>query len=258
MAADLAGTVALVTGAASGIGAAVTDRLASRGAQVVLVDRNAEAVRERAAAVDGIALETDVSDPEAMRLAVGEAERQLGRLDLVHLNAGTSGATVGRIGELDIARYRSVLGVNVDHVVFGIDAAVPAMQRCGGGTIVVTASLAGLVPMASDPIYTLTKHAVVGYIRALAGSLDPSVRVLALCPGFTETPLIATIRDRFTGFPLLTPDHVADAFEALVSDGASGEAWYVQPGRPAAPYGFRGVPGPVGGARPPDLSGDLP
>lgn len=253
--ADLDGTVALVTGAASGIGAAVVRRLAARGARVVLVDRDGDRVTALADELGGIALVTDVTDAEAMTTAVAEAERQLGRLDLTFLNAGTVGGQVGLDGDLDVAGYRSLVGVNVDHVVFGTSAAVPALRRAGGGTIVATASLAGLVPIPADPLYTMTKHAVIGYTRAAAASLTGlGIRMLALCPGFADTPLIAGSKDRFEGFPLLTADDVADGFEAALAEGAAGEAWYVQPGRPPAPYRFRGIPGPAGGQAPPDLA----
>ncbi|MDQ3154812.1 MAG: SDR family NAD(P)-dependent oxidoreductase [Actinomycetota bacterium] len=251
---DLTGTVALVTGAASGIGSAVAARLAARGARLALVDRDADGVTRRAEDVDGISLATDVSDPEAMTTAVTESERQLGRLDLVFLNAGTVGGQTGLDGNLDVAAYRALVGVNVDHVVYGLSAAVPALRRAGGGTVVAMSSLAGLVPLTGDPLYTMTKHAVVGYVRAAAGALAvDGIRVLALCPGFADTPLLAAQREQFGDFPLLTADDVVGAFEALLADGASGEAWFVQPGRPAAPYRFRGVPGPAGGQAPPPI-----
>ncbi len=112
-----------------------------------------------------------------------------------------------------------------------------------------TASLAGLVPMPGDALYTLTKHAVVGYVRAAAPTLAAEgIRVNAVCPGFADTPLIAAARDQFGEFPLLTADDVADAIEAVLERGEPGECWFCQPGREPAPYGFRGVPGPAGGS----------
>jgi NAD(P)-dependent dehydrogenase (short-subunit alcohol dehydrogenase family) len=254
---DLEGTVALVTGAASGIGAAVVRRLAGRGARIALVDNDADAVTERAAEVDGIALTADVSDPEAIATAVSETERQLGPLSLVFLNAGSAGGQTGLDGELDLAQYRKLVGVNIDHVVYGFCSSAPALRRNGGGTIVATASLAGLVPMSADPLYTMTKHAVVGYVRATAGALEADgIRVLGLCPGFTDTPLLAPARAQLGEFPLLTAGDVADAFEALLETGENGQLWYVQPGRPAGPYEFRGVPGPASGQRAPDVAFD--
>ena len=247
-------TVALVTGGASGIGEAVVRRLAGAGAKVAVVDRDAVAATAVADDVAGLAISCDVTSPTAMSAAVAEAESWGGRLDVVHLNAGSVGGQSG-ITDLDVEAYRRVVGVNVDHVVFGLTAAVPALRRAGGGTIVATSSLAGLVPLPGDAIYTLTKHAVVGYVRSAAATLAAEdIRVMALCPGFADTALIAHLREQFAGFPLLTADDVADGVERMLADGAPGECWYVQPGRDPGPYGFRGVPGPKGGEAPPRLA----
>ncbi|MGE3660348.1 MAG: SDR family oxidoreductase [Pseudonocardia sp.] len=252
---DLKGRAALVTGGASGIGAAAVRRLAKAGAVVAVADRDEAAARAIAEEVGGLALPGDVSDLDTMTMAVDVAEDSFGRLNLVLLNAGI---TAGQSGteNLDLAGYRRIMGVNVDHVVFGLTAAVPALRRTGGGgTIVATASLAGLVPMPGDALYTLTKHAVVGYVRAAAPELaKEGIRVNAVCPGFADTPLIAHARSQFGDFPLLTAEDVADAMEAVLERGEPGECWFVQPGREPAPYGFRGAPGPKGGAAPPDVS----
>jgi NAD(P)-dependent dehydrogenase (short-subunit alcohol dehydrogenase family) len=107
--------------------------------------------------------------------------------------------------------------------------------------------------MPSDPLYTLTKTAVVGYVRALGQPLaELGVTITALCPGFADTAILGPLREPLTGMgmPLMTPDEVGDAFLAVLDDGRPGEVWFVQPGRPPGPYGFRGVPGPrtAGGA----------
>ncbi|WP_028935835.1 SDR family oxidoreductase [Pseudonocardia spinosispora] len=248
---DLKGRGALVTGGASGIGAAVVRRLSSAGAHVAIVDRDEDAARRIADEVAGLALPGDVSDPDIMPMMTSIAEDRFGRLDVVFLNAGTTGGQTGT-SDLDVEHYRRVVGVNMDHVVFGTSAAVPALRRAGGGTVIATASLAGLMPLAPDPLYTMTKHAVVGYVRAAGAALaDEGIRVCAVCPGFADTPLIAAQKGQFGDFPLLTPDDVADAVSGILERGKGGEAWFVQPGREPAPYGFRGVPGPVGGTRPP-------
>lgn len=251
---DLKGKAALVTGGASGIGAAAVRRLAKAGAVVAVADRDETAARALADEVGGLALPGDVSDLDTMTMAVDVAEDSFGRLNLVLLNAGVTAGQSG-VENLDLAGYRRIMGVNVDHVVFGLTAAVPALRRAGGGTIVATASLAGLVPMPGDALYTLTKHAVVGYVRAVAPELAAEgIRVNAVCPGFADTPLIAHARPQFGDFPLLTAEDVVDAFDAVLERGGPGECWFVQPGREPAPYGFRGAPGPKGGAAPPDVS----
>jgi NAD(P)-dependent dehydrogenase (short-subunit alcohol dehydrogenase family) len=247
-------TVALVTGGASGIGEAVVRRLAAAGAKVAVVDRDAVGAARVAAEVEGLAIACDVTSQTALSAAVAEAETWGGRLDVVHLNAGSVGGQSG-ISDLDAEAYRRVVGVNVDHVVYGLTSAVPALRRAGGGTIIATSSLAGLVPLPGDAIYTLTKHAVVGYVRSAAATLAPEgIRVMALCPGFADTALIAHLRDQFAGFPLLDASDVADAVERMLADGGAGECWYVQPGRDPGPYAFRGVPGPKTGDEPPQLA----
>ena len=247
------GSVALVTGGASGIGEAVARRLAAAGVRVGVVDRDAQGAAHVAAAIDGHAVTCDVTSPEAVTEAVAEVESRFGRLDLVHLNAGAVGGQTG-ITDLDVDAYRRVLGVNVDHVVFGLTAAVPALRRAGGGTVIATSSLAGLVPLPGDAIYTLTKHAVVGYVRSAAATLaGEDIRVMALCPGFADTALIAHVRDQFGDFPLLTADDVAAGVERMIDEGAPGDAWFVQPGREPTPYRFHGVPGPVTRDAPPPL-----
>lgn len=245
-------TVALITGAASGIGAAVARRLSAGGVKCVLVDRDGEGVERLAKEVEGAWLAADVSTAEASLEAVALAEQRYGRLDLVHLNAGVSGGV--DLANFDLDRYRQVVGVNMDGVVFGVRASVPLLVRSGGGAIVVTSSLAGLVAFSGDPIYTMTKHAVVGLVRALAEPLAAdNIRIGAVCPGFTDTPLVAAAREMFVnaGFPLLTAEDVAAAVESAFYADTSGTLLIVQPGRQPVPYRYAGVPGPAGGQRPP-------
>jgi NAD(P)-dependent dehydrogenase (short-subunit alcohol dehydrogenase family) len=248
---DFTGKAALVTGGASGIGAAAVRRLAAAGAVVAVADRDEAGARALAEEVGGLALPGDASDPDIMTMTVDVAEDAFGRLNIVLLNAGVTAGQSG-VENLDLAAYRRIVGVNVDHVVFGLTAAVPALRRAGGGTIVATASLAGLVAMPGDALYTMTKHAVVGYVRAAAPTLvADGIRVNAVCPGFADTPLIANAKSRFGDFPLLAADDVAAAIETILERGEPGECWFVQPGREPAPYGFRGVPGPKDGSPPP-------
>jgi NAD(P)-dependent dehydrogenase (short-subunit alcohol dehydrogenase family) len=208
---------ALVTGGASGIGAAVVTALESEGASVQSLD---------------IATGFDVSDPNAWEDVDGA--------DFAFLNAGVGGS-----GD-DLAGYRRMLGANVDGVVFGVRRMGQVMPS--GGSIVATASLAGLMPMPADPIYTLTKHAVVGYVRAIAPHLaERGIRINAICPGFVDTPIVTPeLREWIVseGIPLMAPDQVADAVLAAARADDTGQAWVVQPGREPLRYEFRGVPGP--------------
>ena len=237
---------ALITGGASGIGLAVARGLAADGVRVVLADRDESVGSTAAAEVHGVFVRTDVRDPEEVRAAVEAALGQEGRLDLVVLNAGiTTGETP--IDRLDLDRYRTIMAVNVDGVVFGVQAALPALRSSGGGAIVITASLSGLTPYPQDPIYSMTKHAVVGLTRSLAEPLQgEGITVNCVCPGFVSTALIDAYRERFRqeGLPLLTAKEVATAVLAAASSGQTGQAWVCQPGRACEPYRFRGVPGP--------------
>lgn len=246
--ADLSGLrdrVALVTGGASGIGRATALALAEAGAQVVVADVAVEQAEAFARQLGGHAIETDVTDLESNRAAVAFAQERCGRLDLAVLNAGvTSGCGIG--DDFDLERYRRAMGVNLDGVVFGAHAALPALRE-QRGAIVAIASLAGLVGMPFDPIYTANKHAVVGLTRSLGPTLtQDGVRFNAVCPGFAETPLVADFRDglREAGFPLLDAEVVAETVVRVLAGEATGECWFVQVGREPAPFNFRGVPGP--------------
>jgi NAD(P)-dependent dehydrogenase (short-subunit alcohol dehydrogenase family) len=97
--------------------------------------------------------------------------------------------------------------------------------------------------MPSDPVYSLCKHALVGYVRSVAPRLEP-LRITAVCPGIADTPMVDTLREELGGFPLVAPEAVADAVWRAATSGRSGEAWFVQPGREPAPFRFPNVPGP--------------
>jgi NAD(P)-dependent dehydrogenase (short-subunit alcohol dehydrogenase family) len=252
---DLHGATALITGGASGIGAAFARAVVGRGAHVVLADLDEVGGQALADELGGRFVHTDVRRPEDLVAAVAVAEEAYGRLDVVHLNAGlaTGGMTLG--DDFDVDRYRLLVDVNLSGVVYGVHAALPALKRAGGGSIVATASLSGLTPFPGDVLYTASKHAVVGLVRSLAEPLAADgITISALCPGFTDTPLVAPFAGAFraAGFPLLDADDVAAAALAAIDGGASGEAWVVQPGRAAEPYRFRGVPGSGGHEAPPE------
>ena len=240
--------VALVTGAASGLGRATALALAEAGAVVVVADVAEEAGRAVAEQVGGHFVACDVSDLEADAAAVAFAVERCGGLDLVHLNAGVAtGCGVGE--DFDPALYRRAMGANLDGVVFGAHAALPALRERGGGAIVATASLAGLLPVPFDPIYAANKHAVVGFVRSLGEAVAADgIRVNAICPGFAESAITAPMREAIlaAGLPLMSAEHVAAAVLALFAGQASGECLVVQANREPVPYAFRNVPGPRG------------
>ena len=248
----LAGRVALVTGGASGIGRAAARRLADAGMRVCVVDIDAAAATAVADSVDGIAVRCDVSDAEQVTAAFDTCARELGSVDLAFLNAGITIHWSGDIGSLDLSDYRRSVGVNLDGVVFGDVAAVRAMRARpdgGDGVILATASLAGILAWHPDPVYSLGKHAVVGFMRAIAPNLAPEgISVHTICPGITETGVLGDRRPlvESIGVPVMEPDAVCDAVltAATAPIEASGSCWVVQHGKAPWPMEFPDVPGP--------------
>jgi NAD(P)-dependent dehydrogenase (short-subunit alcohol dehydrogenase family) len=237
--------VALVTGGANGIGAAVVRRLAGRGAAVVVADLDLAAAETIAAEVGGVAVRCDVSSIDDNRAAVQLAVDTFGGLDIAVLNAGVSaGCSVG--DDFDPAAYRRLIGANLDGPVLGLHAVWPAMRE-RGGDVIVTASMAALAAVPVEPLYAASKSAVTALVRSLAPSWGTAgVRINAVCPSFTDTAIIEGFRATIAEMqiPLLDVEQVADAFEQVLATGRTGEAWMVVPGREVAPYRFRGVPGP--------------
>lgn len=187
---------AIVTGGGSGIGAALGAALVEHGNTVVLADVDEQAALRHAAALTARGPGTarsaglDVRDPGAVSDLVHDVSRTYGRLDLLFNNAGI--AISVEPDELSLEQWDRVLDVNLRGVVHGCHAALPVMKQQGSGHIVNTASVAGLVPCpAGLAPYSTSKHAVVGLSLALrAAGADAGVRVSALCPGWTDTPML--------------------------------------------------------------------
>lgn len=237
--------VALITGGASGIGRAVCRALADRDHVVVVADIDEEGARAVCTEVGGHHAVLDVSDFDANQAAVAFALERAGRLDHVVLNAGiVTGTGLGE--EFDLARYRRAMAINLDGVVFGLQAALPAL-RATRGSAVVTASLAGLTAVPMDPFYAANKHAVIGLVRSAGPGLEAQgVRLNAVCPGWTETALLGPIRAALDAqrHPIIPTEVVADAVVELLHGDMAGECRFVQAGRPAAPFAFGNIPGP--------------
>lgn len=242
----LDGKVAVVTGGASGIGLAAARRFHREGAEVVIVDLDEAGARRSASELGGGAVAADVGDPASWPRIVAAAEA-LGGIDVAFLNAGTA---IGRddLAALEDDEYRRITSVNLDGVVFGVRAVLPALRRRGGGAIVATSSMAGLIPFPGDPVYTATKHAVVGLVRALASGLrEQGITVNAVCPSLVDTPLIdGEVREVLAGagFPMVTAEQVADAVHDCVVGTASGKAIVVQVGLEPTAHRFAPTPAP--------------
>jgi NAD(P)-dependent dehydrogenase (short-subunit alcohol dehydrogenase family) len=207
----------LITGGRGGLGRAFAAALA--GEELTLLDLP----------------EFDVGDSKAWRALEGE-------FDVAFLNAGVTTGDDG-IASLTDEQYRRAVAANVDGVVFGARE-LAARLMPNGGSIVATASLAGLTAQTMDPIYGLTKHAVVGFVRSVAPQLEAhGIRINALCPGFTDTPIVA---DEIRGgipVPLMEPSFVAEAALQAMRSEETGQAWVVQPNR-ILQFRYPNIPGP--------------
>jgi NAD(P)-dependent dehydrogenase (short-subunit alcohol dehydrogenase family) len=187
------GRQAIVTGAGSGIGAALCRALAAVGADVVCTDIDGAAAARTAESLHGRGSATsatlDVTDPAAVQVAVDGVVARAGRLDLMFNNAGI--AWGGDTELLTLDQWNAIIDVNIRGVVHGVTAAYPAMLRQGHGHIVNTASMAGLTAAGQITSYVMTKHAIVGLSLALRSEAIPrGVGVLAVCPGAVETPIL--------------------------------------------------------------------
>ena len=229
-------SVALVTGAASGIGRAIALRYAREGFRVVVSDVDEAGGQETAQQIEegggeALFVPADVSDPAACEAVVAEAVRAFGRLDVACNNAGIGGEQAPT-ADYPVEAWQRVLGVNLSGVFYGMKAQIPAMREAGGGAIVNVASILGQVGFASAPAYVAAKHGVVGLTKTAAIELAAEgIRVNAVGPAFIETPMIsaleadpetlATLVGLHPAGRLGTPDEVAALVAWLSSDEAS-------------------------------------
>ena len=228
----LEGRRAVVTGAASGIGAALTATLAANGARVVAADHDRTRCERVAADTGATAWIGDVGADASNAALFDAAGDRLGGVDLAFLNAGIIGQDLSvpfRVRELDPAAWDLLRSVNLDGVIHGTVHAARAMAASGGGSIVATASVAGLVGYVPTPMYTATKSAVIGWVRAIAPDLETDgIRINAICPAGVATPLVgadasaADSNDR-----LLHPNVLAAEMILTALGDTTGEAFSV-------------------------------
>ena len=186
--------VAIVTGAASGIGRALSDELARRGCKVIMADLQIELAEKAAADIQSKggkanAVQINVADFTAVQELVSDTVNRTGRLDYMFNNAGIS--IIGDTHLYTIESWDLIIDVNLRGVVNGVQAAYPLMYEQGFGHIVNTASVGGLASLAGFTAYCATKHAVVGLSKCLRAEAEPAgLRVSVICPGIIRTSII--------------------------------------------------------------------
>jgi NAD(P)-dependent dehydrogenase (short-subunit alcohol dehydrogenase family) len=194
------GKVALITGGASGLGLEVARQLAAGGARFVLVDWDAESLEAAAAEIARFGAEVeslcgDVSEPATAEAAVSLARVRFGRLDILFNNAGIDPLRARSVVETEVADWDRVLDVNVKSAYLMSRAAIPLMREGGGGSIVNTASIAGLKPAGDETAYSVSKAAMVSLTGALAVDFAADgIRANCVCPGYME--MVMTDRRR--------------------------------------------------------------
>lgn len=185
------GKVALITGAGRGLGAGVAERISQEGGSVAVVDIDEVNARQIAESLpgDAIAINADIADSEAVRRYTDQVFEHFGRLDCVHNNAAVIGA-IAPITDMKAEHAERTNAVNALGTFFGVQAAMSVMAENGGGSIVNTSSVMGLMGGKGIAPYVMTKHAIIGLTRCAAmEGVDIGVRVNVVCPGIVDTPM---------------------------------------------------------------------
>lgn len=239
----LDGKVAVVTGAAGVIGSATARLLAERGAKIVAVDRKREdlqaAIRDLPASAQALSLTADVANEDEVSAYVRAAVNKFGTIDVFYNNAGIEG-DVAPITRYSLDSFRRVLEVNVVGVFLGLKHVLPVMLKQDKGSIINTASIAGLMGSPEIAVYSASKHAVIGLTKSAAIECGNSgVRVNCVCPGLIESRMLsAIINGRNPSNPPVPNEKIAERIPArrlgrasevasIVAFLASDEASYV-------------------------------
>jgi NAD(P)-dependent dehydrogenase (short-subunit alcohol dehydrogenase family) len=223
------GRGALITGGASGIGAATARRLASDGATVVVLDRDAGGAEVLAQEIGGRAIACDVSDAEAVARSYADAFAAAERVDVVVHCAGVG--DLRPLHLLDDRTFRRLVDVNFSSVFSGMRATVPHLLALGGGTIVNVASLSGLMPTRNEAVYSAAKAATIALTKSGALEYGPMIRVNCVAPGYVATPLTVLlqgepetfepIRDAIPLRRMASAEEIAEVIAFLCSDRSS-------------------------------------
>ena len=218
--------IAFITGGATGIGARVSEKLASQGIRVAICDVNEKSGKELARKLEGQFIYCDVSNLESVEKASRTCVENLGIPDFVHLNAGIMTVPTGdpflAIEDVSEDQYERIVGINLSGVFHGLKTLLPRMRK-QGGCITITASTAGLSVVPLDPMYTATKYALIGLGRAVAAANEGSgVRINVICPGVTDTQIVP---DQYKSpeFSMMSTDIIAAEITDLLFNGTNGE-----------------------------------
>lgn len=230
---EIKGKVGVVTGGSSGIGRATAQLLAKEGAKIVVADLDEAGGAETVRRIEGaggraVFVKTDVTRLEDARRMLDTAVSKFGRLDILHNNAGIGVGAPG-FPEAPPERWHLVIEIDLQAVILGTGLAAPLMQKNGGGTIINTASMAGLYPHRQDAVYGAAKSGVVNFTHSLAfWEAERKIRVNCVCPGIVDTPLVrkgleAATKLGFLARPfvpakMIQPEEIADAVVSLVRD----------------------------------------
>jgi ribitol 2-dehydrogenase len=214
---DLSGKVAAITGAASGIGLACATRLLNEGARVVLVDRAEESLHTICSELgpQAIPLVIDLADPKSVASMMPQILDRAGKLDIFHANAGSY--IGGEVVEGDPDAWDRMLNLNINAAFRSVHAVLPHMVGRKTGDIIVTSSIAGLVPVVWEPIYTASKHAVQAFVHTVRRQVAKyGLRVGAVAPGPVVTALISDwpkdkLDAALAAGDLMQPEEVAEA-----------------------------------------------
>jgi len=250
---NFADKAAIVTGGASGIGRAVSEQLASRGASVILTDINSELLEETTKVINDAggkakAVQLDVRDFEAVKKVVDDAVTEFGHLDYMFNNAGIAVASEAHRHPHDA--WRRVIDTNLYGVINGAVAAYPIMVKQGSGHIVNTASMAGMIPIPGEISYVTSKHGIVGLTLALRveGALH-GVKVSVVCPGFIRTPIYDNMElidlDKRTMLRLVPKGASVDKTARVILEDVARNRAVIIPPRPARAlwWLYRAFPG---------------
>ena len=197
----LAGKRTIVTGAGSGIGKAAAQLFAAEGAQVMCADINGDAAAATAAEIgsQAISMRVDVTQPGDCQAMTDQAVAAFGGLDAVYSNAGVDGP--GRAGDLSLEEWNRVIGVNLTGKWLSVKYAIPHLIEAGGGSLVLQASVGGVIGVPGIAAYAAAKAGVIGLTRQMAVDYGPDkIRVNAICPGTVPTPLVRATYEKRGGF----------------------------------------------------------